>query len=178
MSNTPKRYRLEKKIDCPDLKAEAGTIGILDEASGKVWFGEERNFFYSLSTVLSATDWFSPITDNLYCSSCVTKSACLLRGRCAKNHPVAPQVQENEKSNPEKKETERNIFNRADLDQARQDGWDAAREVKGTQTANVHFLGSGEVEAWFPPKYRSLEEWLKIRENAGIKTSGPKTSPD
>lgn len=64
MSNTQaKRYRLKKDIDCPELKAKQGTIGELNEQTGKVWFGEEKNFFYNLATVLSATDWFEEIVE-------------------------------------------------------------------------------------------------------------------
>jgi hypothetical protein len=64
MTPTNRRYKLLKPINSPDLKAEADTEGVLDEKSGKVWFGEEKDFFYNLSTVLSGIGtWFEEITE-------------------------------------------------------------------------------------------------------------------
>lgn len=60
-----KKYRLLRDVDSPNLKAKADTIGEADLNSGKVWFGEDKNFFYDLATVLSSPEWFEEIKEEV-----------------------------------------------------------------------------------------------------------------
>lgn len=55
-------FKLLKDLNAPDCTCKAGAIGTLNDEGDKVWFDDNR-FFYFLNQVLFKTDWFQEVKE-------------------------------------------------------------------------------------------------------------------